>query len=81
MGKNEGGTKDGAGKENPRRNRRQGAPPAERFYKAGEGKDGIKNARYVTVQLPEEIAADGKGESRPTKESQRQPSATPGAGQ
>ena len=41
----------------------QGAPPAERFYKPGEeGKDGIKGAGYVTVQLPEELAADAKGE-------------------
>ena len=47
----------------------QGVSPAERFYKGGEGKEGIKNARYVTVQLPEEIAAEGKGESRATKES------------
>lgn len=40
----------------------RGAPPAERFYRPGEeGKEGIKGARYVTVQLPEEIAADSKG--------------------
>jgi hypothetical protein len=50
----------------------QGAPPAERFYKPGEeGKEGVKGARYVTVQLPEELAADTKGEggsSKPSKE-------------
>jgi hypothetical protein len=51
------GGKDKASEETPR-----GAPPAERFYQAGEkGKEGIKDARYVTVQLPEEIGADSKG--------------------
>jgi hypothetical protein len=40
----------------------QAAPP-ERFYKEGEkGNGGVKGARYVTVQLPEELAADSKGE-------------------
>jgi hypothetical protein len=40
----------------------QGAPPAERFYKPGEGGyQGIKGAGYVTVQLPEELATEGKG--------------------
>jgi hypothetical protein len=46
----------------------QSTPPAERFYRAGEGGDGIKGARYVTVQLPEEVAAEGKGDSKTTKE-------------
>ena len=50
-----------------------GAPPAERFYKPGEeGKGGVKGAGYVTVQLPEELSADSKGETTsaiPTKES------------
>jgi len=70
MGKTEGGSKDGAGKEKSSEEPPpQGVSPAERFYKGGEGKEGIKNARYVTVQLPEEIAAEGKGESRATKES------------
>ena len=51
------GGKDKASEEVPR-----GAPPAERFYQAGEkGKEGIKDARYVTVQLPDEITADSKG--------------------
>jgi hypothetical protein len=46
-----------------------GAPPAERFYKPGEeGKGGVKGARYVTVQLPEELAADSKGETTTTKQ-------------
>ena len=48
----------------------QGEPPAERFHKPGEqGKDGVKGARYVTVQLPEEIAADTKGEGTLSKQS------------
>jgi len=55
----------------------QGAPPAERFYKPGEeGKEGVKGARYVTVQLPEELAADTKGEgsvSKPSKETRAFP--------
>ena len=45
-----------------------GAPPAERFYKPGEGKEGVKGAGYVTVQLPEELAADSKGETTTTKQ-------------
>jgi hypothetical protein len=55
----------------------QSAPPAERFYKPGEqGKEGVKGARYVTVQLPEELAADSKGEgsvSKPSKETRAYP--------
>jgi hypothetical protein len=48
----------------------QSAPPAERFYKPGEqGKEGVKGARYVTVQLPEELAADAKGEGSTTQSS------------
>jgi hypothetical protein len=40
----------------------QAAPPAERFNKPGEGGyQGIKGAGYVTVQLPEELAAEGNG--------------------
>lgn len=40
----------------------RGAPPEERFHRAGEeGKEELKGARYVTVQLPEELAADSKG--------------------
>ncbi len=67
--KNQGGTKDGAGKNQASEEPPQGAPPAERFYQAGEGKDGIKNPRYVTVQLPEDVQANSKSEGRMTKES------------
>jgi hypothetical protein len=67
--KNQGGSKDGAGRNQASGEPPQGAPPAERFYKAGESKEGIKGARYVTVQLPEDVAADTKGESMTTKES------------
>jgi hypothetical protein len=50
----------------------RGAPPAERFNPAGEGgKEGIKGAGYVTVQLPEELAADAKGESTVKREGGR----------
>jgi hypothetical protein len=53
----------------------QGAPPAERYYRPGEqGREGIKGARYVTVQLPEEVAADAKGEITGTKESKERKS-------
>jgi hypothetical protein len=73
-GKTEGGSEEKLGKsrlegkgrseENP-----QGAPPAERFTKPGEeGKGGLKGARYVTVQLPEELAAEGKAQSGATRE-------------
>jgi len=67
-GKSEGTSREGAGKEKASEEPPQGAPPAERFYKTGEGKEGIRGAGYVTVQLPEEVAADSKGESRVTKE-------------
>jgi hypothetical protein len=67
--KNQGGLKEGAGRNQASEEPPQGKPPADRFYKAGEGKDGIKGARYVTVQLPEEVAADSKGETMATKES------------
>ena len=67
-GKNQGAEKDGAGKNQSSEEPPQGAPPAERFYKAGEGKEGIKGAGYVTVQLPEDVAADSKGEGKPTKD-------------
>src|SRR5262245_27902701 len=55
----------------------QSAPPAERFYKPGEeGNEGVKGARYVTVQLPEELTADTKGEGnigKPSKETRAFP--------
>jgi uncharacterized membrane protein YhaH (DUF805 family) len=69
IGKGEGTLKEGASKDKASEEPPQGAPPAERFYKTGEGKEGISGARYVTVQLPEEMAADSKGTSRATKES------------
>ncbi len=69
-GKTQGGSKEGAGKEQAAAEAPpQGGPPAERFYRPGEGKDGLKGARYVTVQLPEDVVADTKGETRATKES------------
>jgi len=68
-GKSEGTSKEGAGKDQASEEPPQGAPPGERFYKTGEGKEGLSGARYVTVQLPEEVAADSKGTSRATKES------------
>lgn len=69
LDKNQGGAKEGAGKNQASEEPPQGAPPAERFYQGGESKDGIKNPRYVTVQLPEDVMADSKGEGRMTKES------------
>jgi hypothetical protein len=69
LDKNQGGTKDGAGKNQASEEPPTGAPPSERFYQAGEGKDGVKNARYVKVQMPEDVIADSKGESRSAKES------------
>ncbi len=54
------------------RSRSEETPPAappERFYKEGEkGNGGVKGARYVTVQLPEELAADSKGEGTTSKQ-------------
>ena len=69
MDKNQGGAKEGAGKNQASEEPPQGAPPSDRFYKAGEGKEGLKNPRYVTVQLPEEAAAEAKGESGMAKDS------------
>ncbi|MSP39312.1 MAG: hypothetical protein EXR70_12550 [Deltaproteobacteria bacterium] len=67
--KNPGDGKDSGGKNQSAEAPPQGAPPSDRFYKTGEGKDGLKGARYVTVQLPEDVAAESKGESAATKES------------
>jgi hypothetical protein len=61
------GKTDGPGTDREGRNKvsediPQTPPPAERFNKPGEaGYQGIKGAEYVTVQLPEELAAEGKG--------------------
>jgi hypothetical protein len=52
------------------------APPAERFYKPGEEGKGVKGAGYVTIQLPEELAVESKGEGtigKPTKETYPKP--------
>lgn len=44
-------------------------PPAERYRQPGEqGPDGIKGAKYVTVQLPEEIVADSSGTTASSKD-------------
>ena len=66
--KNSGGSKEGSGKNQSSEEPPQGAPPSDRFYKTGEGKEGLKGARYVTVQMPEEVAAESKGESASTKD-------------
>ncbi|HET9916516.1 MAG TPA: hypothetical protein VFQ89_05360 [Candidatus Binatia bacterium] len=68
IGKNQGASKEGAGTNQSPEEPPQGAPPAERFYKAGEGKEGIKGAGYVTVQLPEDVVADAKAEGKAIKE-------------
>ncbi len=69
-GKTKGASEEQGGRGKTSEEIPQGAPPAERYYQAGEqGKAGIKGARYVTVQLPEEMAADSKGEKGGTKES------------
>jgi hypothetical protein len=61
-GKTEGARDEGTGRGKVSEEIPQGTPPAERFYKPGEGESqGIKGAGYVTVQLPEELAAEGKG--------------------
>lgn len=68
MGKTQGAEKAGRSKvseEVP-----QGAAPEDRFLKPGEkGKEGIKGAGYVTVQLPEELLADSKSGGSSFKES------------
>jgi hypothetical protein len=65
VGKSEGGKDERMGRSKTSEEIPQGAPPAERYYKPGEGEhQGMKGAGYVTVQLPEELAADGKGGGR-----------------
>jgi len=61
------GPREGSGKSQGADEPPQMTPPQERFYRAGEGKEELKGARYVTVQLPEEIVADAKGESKSTR--------------
>jgi hypothetical protein len=52
-------------------------PPAERYRQPGEqGPEGVKGAKYVTVQLPEEVVADSSGattSSKDGKESRNRP--------
>ncbi len=58
----------------------RGAPPEERFYRPGEeGKEELKAARYVTVQLPEELGADSKAtpSGSPGKSQNRAPTKVP----
>jgi hypothetical protein len=78
------GKTDGAGADREGRNKvteeiPRAAPPSERFQKPGEGGyQGIKGAGYVTVQLPEELAAEGKGTQRKsTKGGKSAPSSVP----
>ena len=66
--KNQGASKEGSGKNQASEEPPQSAPPAERFYQAGEGKNGLKGARYVTVRLPEDVAAISKAENKATRE-------------
>jgi hypothetical protein len=62
-GKTQGGSDDKGGRGKQPEEIPQGTPPADRLHQAGgEGREGIKGARYVTVQLPEEAAAETKGE-------------------
>ena len=68
-GKTAGTTAESGGRGKPSEEIPRGPPPAERFNPGGDqGKEGIKGARYVTVQLPEELTADAKGESTVTRE-------------
>ena len=69
-GKNQGDSKEGAGKQQAAEEPPpQGGPQADRFYKPGEGKEGLAGKKgYVTVQLPEEVVADSKGESAISKD-------------
>jgi hypothetical protein len=68
-GKDQAGSKEGAGKQQASdQPPPQGVHPGDRLYPSGEGKQGLRGTGYVTVQLPEEIAADGKFESGPSKD-------------
>jgi hypothetical protein len=62
-GKIQGNREDKGGKSKASEEIPQSPPPAERLSRPGEqGNEGIKGARYVTVQLPEEVTAEAKGE-------------------
>jgi hypothetical protein len=77
-GKTAGNSAESGGKNKPSEEIPRGAPPAERFNPAGEqGREGIKGAHYVTVQLPEELTADAKGESTGKREGGRDGKARP----
>jgi len=68
-GKTQGGGDDKGGRGKASEEIPHGTPPADRFHQAGEqGREGIKGARYVTVQLPEEMAAETKGEKGGNKD-------------
>jgi hypothetical protein len=72
-GRTEGGAEEQSGKSKSEGKGRseqnpQGPPPAERLAKPGEeGKGGLKGQGYVTVQLPEELTADGKADAGQTR--------------
>lgn len=68
--KHSGDSREGAGKQKATEEPPpQGGPQADRFYKPGEGKEGLAGKKgYVTVQLPEEVVADSKGQSAASKE-------------
>jgi hypothetical protein len=68
-GKREGKSEQPGGKGKASEETPKGAPPSERLYPGNQAKDGIKNARYVTVQLPEEAAVDSKGKTTAGNES------------
>jgi len=68
-GKVPGGGDDKGGRGKTSEEIPQGAPPADRLHQAGEqGREGVKGARYVTVQLPEEVVAETKGEKGGNKD-------------
>ena len=74
-GKTQGSSEDKSAK-NRSEDVPKNGPPAERYYQPGEqGKEGIKGAGYVTVQLPEELAAQGSGAttSKDGKETKNRP--------
>lgn len=70
-GKAQGGGDDKGGRGKTSEDIPEGTPPKDRLYNAGEGEkggQGIKGARYVTVQLPEEMAAETKEEKGRNKD-------------
>jgi hypothetical protein len=69
-GKTQGGGDDKGGRGKISEDIPEGTPPVDRLYKPGEqpGSEGIKGGRRVTVQLPEEMAAETKGEKGGNKD-------------